>query len=550
MAVNLSVDRYIACVCDRVTANDPIMAEFSEQQELPMSLIDYTLKCMALSGAFIISGAAWSADIAVIIDDSSGMCGYIAAPLAQNPYKQALMKLQEAKNAGGLSMEVYYLSNVRKPLSSGQVFDTIIAATAQTCPFKATSSPLHMAMDSQVIKAPSVILVTDLLFDGGAAGSSDSRAKFIDQFDALSKKAQRSARDWFNVSAGMMGIKSTFNGAYYPTSGQQKVDLGVKPLERPFYMVWKSSTGQFWPFLNQMTLIWRTPNWAGKKWSYEGAFAARFLPTAALMKPNDSFFMPPIRPVFSKNAQGQYPAVLPPSVFYGKSAGKLLDPVFALPKVVDAETANPNECFVGGATPAELQFTMSCGKEGAREEAFFASDQAINSVIFAFPTLDHTDGIDRSMIITPVAGGYSNKAEMSYRDVVASSDALRQSKGIDQARGGVVLKIGSLRGAKSIFANGAVGNNTLSYQVTERYQVQPADQVSTLMTKINPLWSADLEPCAGINAACSQANVATYQLSSLVNSMNVRLAANQHTVDLLNRASASQMATLRMTPAR
>lgn len=515
-----------------------------------MSMTDYTLKCFALSGAFIVSGSAWSADIAVVIDDSSGMCGYIAAPLAQNPYKQALMKLQEAKNAGGLSMDAYYLSDMRKPLSSGQVFDTLIAATAQNCPFKATSSPLHMAMDSQLIKAPSVILVTDLLFDGGAAGSSDSRAKFIDQFDLLSKKAQRSARDWFNVSAGMMGIKSVFNGAYYPTTGQPKVDLGAKPLERPFYIVWKSSTGQFWPFLNQMSLLWKTPNWAGKKWSYEGAFVARFLPTAALMKPNDSLFMHPVRPVFSKNAQGQYPAVLPPSIFYGKSAGKLLDPVFALPKVVDAEVANPNECFASGTTPVDLQFTVGCGKDGAREEAFFASEQPINSVVFAFPVLDRTDGIHRSMIIAPVSGGYTNKAEISYRDVVASSDALRQSKGIDQARGGVVLKIGSLRGAKSIFANGSVGNKTLSYQVTESYQVQPADHMTALMNKINPLWSADLEPCVGTQVSCPQANVATYQLSSLINSMNVRLAANQHAVDLLNRAAASQTATLIMTPAR
>jgi hypothetical protein len=298
-----------------------------------------------------------------------------------------------------------------------------------------------------------------------------------------------------------------------------------------------------------MTLLWRTPNWAGKKWSYEGAFAIRFLPTSASIKPVNSLYMPPVRSVFSKNAQGQYQAVLAPSVFYGKSGGKLLDPVFALPKVVDADTANPNECFVVGANPVSIQFITSCGKDGAREEAFFNSDQAINSVVLAFPTLEQADGIERSMTINPIEGGYTNKAEISYRDVVTVSDALRQSKGIDRALGGVVVKIGSLRGTKSIFANGAVGNKTLSYQIRESYQTKPSDEMSVSMSQINPLWSADQEPCITLDKSCEQAKKATYQLSGFVNSMTVRLAANQRAVDLLNRSATNQIAIVSIAPA-
>lgn len=511
-----------------------------------MLSIHSNLKGLSLGSALMISNFVWGADIAVVIDDSSGMCGYLTAPFAQNSYKQALMKLQEARNSGSLSMQVYYLSNPSKALSSGQAFDSIIAATSKSCPFKATSSPLHTSMDSKIIKESSVILVTDLLFDGGAAGSSDSRAKFIDQFDTLIKKSQQSEKTWFNVSAGMMGIKSNFNGPYYSTSGQPKIDLGIKPTERPFYLIWKSSTGKFWPFLNQMNLLWKTPNWSGKKWAHEGAFAIRFLPTFAIVQPKNNLLMLPVQPIFGKNAQGSYPAILPSSVFYGKKSGKLLDPVFSVDKVVSADAANPNECFSQGASPLELQFKKACGKDGAREQAFFGSDQPINSVVFAFPVLDHLDGIKRTISLIPTNGGYTNKAEINYRDAVNTSDALRQSKGADLAKGGVVLSVGSLRGAKSIFYNGSVGNNMLVYQLSEKYEVRPVQQMSAFMNKINVLWSSDVEPCVSADSSCQQADKATYQLSSLINSMNIRLSANQHAAELLNRAAPNQVVSLKM----
>jgi hypothetical protein len=491
-------------------------------------------------GLSAIGVFASAADISVVLDDSSGMCGYLDAPLAQNPYKLALMKLQEARNTSGKTIEVFYLSDLKKPLSSGLSFDTVVASNAKNCPFKATSSPLHNAFDTNILNKSSVILITDLLFDGGSSGSSDSRSKFIDQFDALRQNTPKTSKSWFSVSAGLMGVKSPFRGSYFSSTGQQKVDLS-QAVERPFYVVWKSSDSKFATFLNQMGLLWTVPDWKKKRNSDEGAVAFRFLPTSDYLLPKDSFYVPPITPLFEQRSL----ALGKPTVLYGKSSGKLLDPVLPPPQVVSAEAVNPQECFEASNQFNQLMFKASCAKDGAREDSFFDADQPISSVIIAYPLLKSIYGVKRSLKIDSLAGSFGNNAEIYLRDY-NQSEAVRYVADGKKLTSGVILKIGSIRGAKSIFSNHQTRDNVLSYRVSENYEPINSSDLLSSVQKISAAWSTEIEPCLKTDKTCHQANSATYQLSGLLNSMIVRLSANQHTANILNKESIGKYSEVRI----
>ena len=63
--------------------------------------------------------------------------------------------------------------------------------------------------------------------------------------------------------------------------------------ERPFYLVWMSKTNQFFPYLNQMTYIWNTPNQANKKLVVESVAAVRLLPITELVAAKQGLFLKP-----------------------------------------------------------------------------------------------------------------------------------------------------------------------------------------------------------------------------------------------------------------
>lgn len=195
----------------------------------------------------ILSSISYAEKLAIVIDDSAGMCGYLDAPIERNAYKKSLQVLLKARDSSQLDVQAYYLSNLNKTMSLGTTLDQIIRADSKNCPFTATTSPLHFGLDEKKLGTDAIIMVTDLLFDEGITGSSDSRAALINRFDQFAENQQKNAQTWFNTSAGIIGVKSDFKGTYYSIQGQGKVDFSKQMTERPFYLVWMSKTNQFFP---------------------------------------------------------------------------------------------------------------------------------------------------------------------------------------------------------------------------------------------------------------------------------------------------------------
>ena len=75
------------------------------------------VRLAAISGVgMIMMSHAKAADLSIVIDDSAGMCGYLNAPLERSAYKKGLQTLLQAKDAGNLDVNAYFLSDLTRPL--------------------------------------------------------------------------------------------------------------------------------------------------------------------------------------------------------------------------------------------------------------------------------------------------------------------------------------------------------------------------------------------------------------------------------------------------
>ena len=483
------------------------------------------VRLAAISGVgMIMMSHAKAADLSIVIDDSAGMCGYLNAPLERSAYKKGLQTLLQAKDAGNLDVNAYFLSDLTRPLPLGPTLDKIIQSTAKTCPFMATTSPLQQGIDLKKVKSSSVILVTDLLFDQGSQGSSQSRSEFINHFDQLAFSKQKSSKDWFTASAGIIGIKSLFSGAYYNIHDRDKVDLKDQSVERPFYWVYLSTTPKFFPYLEQMTQVWSVPNWGSKKLAVEGIYAVRLLPLTALLSVN-GLSMAPVSSSF----------IVVPTIYYGKDSS-LVDDV--LPINGTGDYPNPLECFMTTVNPLLVKFDVKCAKGGANENALYRAEKFPQSIILAFPVNNRVEGLSRQYQVQTMDGGFSNTAQAYYRDSNQSRVYQENNKKNNTEKLNIpnlIVKIQELHSSKSLLLNGTyVKDKNLRLSLVESYVVPP-NAMEAIVPTANLYWSDDNEPCVDKTTACQKASQSTYMLKDLISSLTTRLKANQRAVELLNQ---------------
>lgn len=486
--------------------------------------------CALLCLSSLFAQYASAADLSIVIDDSAGMCGYLNAPAERNAYKKSLMRLLQAKDASHLDINAYFLSDLGKPLSVGTVLDQIGRSTATNCPFHAATSPLHAGIDLKKVKSASVILVTDLLFDEGAQGSSDSRSAFVNAFDQLARSKQKNASEWFSTSAGIIGIKSPFVGAYYSTQGQARTDFTESNVERPFYLVWLSSTPKIFPYLNQLNQLWGTVNWTNKKLAIEGIYPIRLLPLSHIISPKQGLFLAPVKSSFSPG-NNSYVNMKAPTIYYGKRS-KLMDDV--LPIDGSGKNPTPLECFNTTANPLLIKFSSSCAKGGSNEQAFYAAEPLPQDILLAYPLNNYAAGLNRIFNVQTVEGGFNNPAEAYYR-TLASSQAFARNNPSGKDTANVIVKINGLRGSKSLISNSQlVQNKQLQLKLRESYSVD-SSATQGIVPVATQYWSGSIEPCAGTTPDCQKAASGTYQLEGLVNSLITKLNANATAAALLNQ---------------
>ena len=467
----------------------------------------------------------YATDLSIVIDDSAGMCGYLAAPNDQNVYKKSLMKLLQAQDATSLKVNAYFLSKLDQPLAVGTAIDRVLQGSATQCPFSAVDSPLHQAVDLKKLKARSVVLISDLLFDEGSAGGSHSRSQFVAAFDGLAKSNQGSSAKWFTNSAGIFSLKAPFQGAYYSVHGNATQKLNIASLERPLYVVWLSDDSRFSSFLNQMTYLWQAPNFSNKKLAIEGAFAVRLLPTTEIISAREGLYRGLISPSLANAAQ------LPtPQIFYAPSRVRALDEI--MPVTSSGEYPIVKECFKNTENPLHIKFDSACAKGGANEQALFKAEKAPDSVVINYPLNNHFSAIQRNFEITTSTQGFTNKAQAFYRTTASSH--FYKANSHKRFNANVVFYIKGLKGQKSFVDNSPqVQNKTLELQVFEKFSAHP-QAVASISKVANQYWSSEQEPCLEKTSVCKTATATTYMLDNLLQSLTTRLNANQKTAELLN----------------
>jgi hypothetical protein len=196
----------------------------------------------------VFPGAVRAADLVIVIDDSSGMCGYLAEP--DSEYRRLLHRLQAALQETGVSVDLVRLSHLAGKGSSNGVS---IGAEAKRqldqlqravkCPFSLPTSPLHLM--HRVAGRKLTLLVSDMIFDLGADGAVRSSSEFIDGLEQWSNTTRsHGLDDYFKASTGLIGFRSTFRGVYFTQQGTKQIEF-KSVLQRPFYVFWKSVDNEF-----------------------------------------------------------------------------------------------------------------------------------------------------------------------------------------------------------------------------------------------------------------------------------------------------------------
>lgn len=490
-------------------------------------MIKFVKKNILLSVALMGLGVQQlqAADLSIVIDDSAGMCGYLAAPTEQNTYKKSLIKLLQANDASSLNVNAYFLSDMSKPLAVGTAIDRVVKANATQCPFTAVQSPLHQGVDLKKIKSKSVILITDLLFDEGEQGGSNSRSAFVGAFDQLAQLGQSNTSQWFATNAGIMGLKSSFAGNYYSVHGTATQNFAKQPVERPFYVVWLSSDHRFSPYLNQMTYLWQTPTWSNKKYTIEGAFAVRLLPTTEIIAANEGLFSAEIKPsLLDKSKLGL------PQILYTATNSKKLDDT--MPVNNSGEFPIPNECFKTTSDPLHIEFKSDCAKGGSNEQALFAATKFPQALLINYPLSNKVNALNRSFEVISQSKGFNNPTEAFYRTTAAS--AFYTANLAKRRVANAVIHVKGLKGAVSFLSNSPrIQQKSLMLDITEKFSANP-NTLPVIYKVAQTHWSSEQEPCIEKTAICQQAAKSTYLFENLLQSLATRLNAGQKTATLLN----------------
>ncbi|MGH8551342.1 MAG: hypothetical protein ACRERU_22585 [Methylococcales bacterium] len=142
---------------------------------------------------FGLSETARADPVAIVIDDSQGMCPYLSKTSATE-YERLLSALISIA-AVGEPLSVFFLSDLKNNRGNGsaalQELERIKAGRVKSssdsrnrdCIFRALDSKMEKIFSSDVNHAGLTLLITDFIFDGGGGqGGAGNRYEFVQKF--------------------------------------------------------------------------------------------------------------------------------------------------------------------------------------------------------------------------------------------------------------------------------------------------------------------------------------------------------------------------------
>lgn len=195
-------------------------------------------------------GADKPVKIAVIMDDSGGMCGYMGQAGNGSYFKKTISALQlTIESAPNAKANLAKLSqvNAMKP-AANELALLLNKSSEKDCPFKADTSKLQSFFAPATSGNDLTVMITDMIFDtGSAAGTVDGRVALVNEAAKWSK-AQKSNGNYLNSGFGIIGLDSKFEGTYYTADDKP---LKMNESSRPYYIMWRSTNNEkVYPVLN------------------------------------------------------------------------------------------------------------------------------------------------------------------------------------------------------------------------------------------------------------------------------------------------------------
>lgn len=205
---------------------------------------------MVCAGMLTFSHGATAASVAVVVDASKSMCGYLGGGTR---LVRLLSAMRAFRDRRGDNATLHFLSDgpngqPEMKARSGSEFSDRMASienasrsiparhgkdTAGQCPFGNNTSALQGVFATSLQTNDLVVLVTDGMMTVG------DRTRFIEAADGwMSRGGDRAGR----YSLGLVGFRSRFAGTYWPEAPNAR-GLALTEELRPVYVFWYAKDG-------------------------------------------------------------------------------------------------------------------------------------------------------------------------------------------------------------------------------------------------------------------------------------------------------------------
>lgn len=189
-----------------------------------------------------------SLKVAVIFDDSMGMCGYLSPDRSAGLGKQLQVLQLQIETAPNVDAQGFYLTNSIAG-SAAKMIESVAQQSAQKCPFRAATSPLHTFFVNRKYDGFDVVIMfTDMIFDEGSKqGLTSGRTRFVDGAMAWADARSLDANRFYQSGFGIVATSAPFSGTYYRGTKNQLQSEEIKNLntpKRPLYAVWRTNGRQ------------------------------------------------------------------------------------------------------------------------------------------------------------------------------------------------------------------------------------------------------------------------------------------------------------------
>ena len=434
--------------------------------------------------------------VAIVLDDSGGMCGYLAKNGQDTEYKKLLKTLQNL--ALGEQITVSRLSGTPLSVNDGAAvreLERIVAGRVEPkdippekwhgnkhqlrtllrsgCVFHANTSRLENIFTSPSNSVGLTLLITDFIFDGG-----QHQGGAVDQYDFITKYLENlqgnggSADAAFKYSAGIIGIRSEFNGTYYfrNATGSRTVNTN----RRPVYLFWHSNNPE-------LAKHWIEPILAAFQ---NNDIALQLLPVSTVIESNHPLVGYPRS--LTEIAQTHAAEISYVNLKYEEEKIRHKEQqarLVAMDKKNKVDTPPPNplarvpepsNCFK--AQGLSIIFDKRCGRDGVQKDWFWNFD-AITAVRIKFPLESDPVGIQREITLGD-RHGFQNDGSVQ----IALETDLNGHKAI-------LVTIN--RVSSGIFNGKSKNSGTPSVDIKEQIKIDD----NTFDPSWLQAWSAELEPC-------------------------------------------------------